>query len=222
VFAVRRVEAAGAAAAPLLALKVSVSATRADLSYEFEQMMVAGSAGHLPVVPIEADSLRFPTDTAGKYLGGGFLLRGVHAPFEVTSAARCASAFESLRALHAAGYTHGDARLPNLLATGPRSEPRWIDMRAAARGSCTAAQRADAAELAASVLETQALPPAVAFAMSALWGDGAGAGAADGGEGGGAAPPRDSYDLLASAVYAAAAAAGRRGRGRSSPGAEDA
>ena len=160
-FAVRYYAAApappGAPAPPPLALKVSCRASSADLSYEFEQAEAAVAAG-ASVVPVLARSLHIVVGDDGRDAGGGFLLRDVLEPFAVTSAARCAAAFASLQALHAAGIVHGDARLPNLLATGPRADAAWIDMRAAAAAGLAlpAAVRraADAETLAASILQT--------------------------------------------------------------------
>ena len=169
VFAVRR--AGTGAGAPPLALKASHTASRADLTYEFDRHVAAAAAG-APVVPIIADSLRFAVDAAGCHAGGGYLLRDVLSPFEATSAQRCAAAFGSLRALHVTGFVHGDARLPNLLAAGSRAPPLWIDMRAAAAGGTQAdARRADARTLAESILglpHAAALPPDVAEALAAV------------------------------------------------------
>jgi hypothetical protein len=82
--------------------------------------------------------------------------------------ALCDGAFEALRELHAAGFAHGDARLPNLMrragergadggvSAGRASSLVWVDMRLASAGDAlerpSAVQRADARTLAASLL----------------------------------------------------------------------
>ena len=74
----------------------------------------------------------------------------------ICSDAHCVAAFAALRKLHEAGFAHGDARLPNLLArqgADGQQQLLWIDLREAAEGTTLAsAQRADAEALAASVL----------------------------------------------------------------------
>jgi hypothetical protein len=115
-------------------------------------------------------------DAEGAHCGGGFLLRGVGARAVLDSAARCAAAFSSLRALHAAGFAHGDARLPNLVCVGPQL--LWIDLRQAAAGAAEAAQRADARTLAASalgVVQGGELPAPVRAALDGLPAGGAAA-----------------------------------------------
>jgi hypothetical protein len=148
--------AAEGAAAPLRALKASTALSRAELSYEFAALRRAADAG-APVVPVVPDSLVIFVDGAGEYGGGGFLLRDVCQRAAVDSRARCAAAFDALRALHDAGVAHGDARLPNLLVrcggAGGADELRWIDLReAAAADALPIAQRADARALALSVI----------------------------------------------------------------------
>jgi hypothetical protein len=144
--------AAEGAAAPH-ALKASATLSRADLEYEFSALERAAVAG-APVVPVVPGSLVFFVDGAGAHGGGGFLLRDVCERTELTSLARCAAAFAALRALHAAGFAHGDARLPNLVARGRSADAEllWIDLRAAAPGALAVAQRADARTLATSAL----------------------------------------------------------------------
>ena len=146
-----RVAAEGAGAAPPAALKVSTSLSRAELEYEFSTLLRAAAAG-APVVPAVADSLVIFVDGAsGAHRGGGFVLRDVCTRAVMSSGRRCKAAFASLHALHAAGFAHGDARLPNLVERG-NEEFLWIDMRAAGAGALAAAQRADARALAASTL----------------------------------------------------------------------
>jgi hypothetical protein len=168
-----RVAAAGEAG--LCALKASTVLSRAELDYEFTTMQRASLAG-APVVPVVAKSLVFLVDAEGAHCGGGFLLRGVGARAVLDSAARCAAAFSSLRALHAAGFAHGDARLPNLVCVGPQL--LWIDLRQAAAGAAEAAQRADARTLAASalgVVQGGELPAPVRAALDGLPAGGAAA-----------------------------------------------
>jgi aminoglycoside phosphotransferase len=160
------VAAEGSADAPF-ALKASTTLSRADLEYEFTTLQRAATAG-APVVPVVAGSLTSFFSAAGAHCGGGFLLRDVCTRVVLDTPARCTAVFAALRALHAAGFTHGDARLPNLLATrahGAGAELRWIDLREAAMGSIAIdlreaamgslapAQRADARSLAASALK---------------------------------------------------------------------
>ena len=92
-------------------------------------------------------------------------------PFgDASSEARCGAAFECLRALHGAGFAHGDARLPNLMADG--AALRWVDLREAVAGAPHEVMRCDAATLAASVLRLKgppyAFPAAVEGALGAL------------------------------------------------------
>ena len=97
----------------------------------------------------------------------------------------CDSAFDALRALHAAGFVHGDARLPNLLWRSGGGEDAggfangaslvWVDMRLATDGAAelpSAMQRADARTLAASLLgradAESEMPAAVEAAISCV------------------------------------------------------
>jgi hypothetical protein len=125
-----------------------------------------------PVVPLVwysgilvAGSLTVLRSEAGAYCGGGFLLRDVFQGAALDTGARLAAALEALRALHAAGLAHGDARLPKLVRRAEDCALLWIDPREAGGGgqgapegaqqraaALQAAQRADARALAASVL----------------------------------------------------------------------
>ena len=159
------------------ALKASTLLSAGELRYEFDTMQRAANAG-APVVPPVPDSLiTLVQDSTGRHCGGGFLLRGVCRRTTLGSAARHAEAFAALHDLHAAGFAHGDARLPNLL----RSEGGrllWVDFREGAddsggsgEGGMQAAQRADARTLAASLLgigQGGALPEAVLAALAAV------------------------------------------------------
>ena len=112
-------------------------------------------------------------DDRGTHRGGGFLLRDVCARAVLETPSRCAAAFAALRALHAAGFAHGDARLPNLVARGRGADAEllWIDLRMAAPGALAVAQCADARTLATSALGLQhgdALPARVEDALSSL------------------------------------------------------
>ena len=183
--------AAQAAGAPHAALKASTALSRADLEYEFSTLARAAGAG-APVVPVVADSLVIYVDgETGKHRGGGFLLRDVCVSAVLDSGARCTAAFASLRALHAAGFAHGDARLPNLVVRGhgAAAEFLWIDLRAAGEDAVAVAQRADARVLATSVLGVKqggVLPPPVAAAVACV---------PEGGD--------DAYKALAAAVWSA-------------------
>ena len=186
------VAAEGGAPAPL-ALKVSEKLSRAELEYEFSTLQRAAGAG-APVVPVVPDSLVVYVDDRGTHRGGGFLLRDVCARAVLETPSRCAAAFAALRALHAAGFAHGDARLPNLVVRGCGAgfELLWIDLREAAAGALAAAQRADAHALAASALgvaQGDELPARVDAALDCV---------PAGGEA--------AYDALAAAVWEAFAA----------------
>ena len=188
VFAVRRGGSAG-----LCALKASVVESRSALEYEF-RLMTAAAAASAPVAAVVPDSLLFLYDDAdGRYCGGGFLLAEVLGRVSTrTTWALCDSAFDALRALHAAGFVHGDARLPNLLWRGggvggegaggtSGASLVWVDMRLATGGASelpSAMQRADRRTLAASLLgrvdaETE-MPAAIEAAISRVpaWGAG--------------------------------------------------
>ena len=186
-----RVFCVAAEGAEALALKASTTLSRAELDYEFTMLARAAAAG-APVVPAVPDSLVFFVDAEGAYRGGGFLLRDVCTRAAADSRARVAAAFDALRALHAAGIVHGDARLPNLLVCGHGAGAglRWIDLReAAAADALAVAQRADARALAASVIgaaQGGALPARVDAALG---------GVPDGGE--------EGYAALAAAVWGA-------------------
>ena len=195
VFCVARRGVAGRAA-ELHALKASSSLSRAELAYEFQTLQKAAAA-RAPVVPVVADSLAYFVDDGGAYRGGGFLLRDVCARAALDSSARCTAAFAALGALHAAGFAHGDARLPNLLARKGVDGAGlvWIDLRAAAADTLAlaSAQRADGRTLAASVLGTapgDALPAPVAAALAAVPSGG-----------------KEAYEALAAAVWAVFGAA---------------
>ena len=164
------------------ALKASATLSRAELEYEFSALARA-EAADAPVVPVVPDSLTFFLDGAGSHCGGGFLLRDVGERVVLDSPARCTAAFAALHALHAAGFAHGDAQLPNLVALGRGADARllWIDLREAAAGALVAAQRADACTLAASALglpQGSALPERVEAAIHSVPGGGSAAYAA--------------------------------------------
>ena len=187
VFCVAQLTASGAA--ELRALKASTALSRGDLTYEFDTLARAARAG-APVVPVVDGSLAFFVDDAGEFCGGGYLLRDVCTRVDIDSPARCAAAFAALRALHALGFAHGDARVPNLLTrgSGARAELVWIDLRAATVDALDCAQRADGRTLAASVLGAapgSALPMPVDAALAAVPGGGSAA-----------------YTTLAAAVWA--------------------
>jgi hypothetical protein len=160
----------------LCALKASTQLSLGELRYEFDIMQRAAAAG-APVVPTVPDSLTLLVDVnTGSFCGGGFLLQGVCRRVTLGSSTRLAAkAFAVLRELHAAGFAHGDARLPNLLHSeldGGRL--LWIDMREGADGSGSgeeglqAAKRADVRTLAASMLGIEQggeLPGAVLAAL---------------------------------------------------------
>lgn len=103
------------------ALNASTAPSREDLEYEFDSLRAAAAAG-APVAPVIDDSLVvYSHRETDDYLGGGFVLRDVCERVVPASRARVnvRPAFAALRALHAAGFSHGDAmpqRLPNLVA----------------------------------------------------------------------------------------------------------
>jgi hypothetical protein len=159
VFAVRPTGDGGV----LRALKVSAALSKSALAYEFDVLRRAAALG-APVIDAVEGSLTFfeGGDEGGGgviYYGGGFLLQHVCERAAIRSDAHCVAAFAALRKLHEAGFAHGDARLPNLLArqgADGRQQLLWIDLRKAAEGTTLdAAQRADAEALTASVLKLQ-------------------------------------------------------------------
>ena len=157
VFAVRPAGDGGV----LRALKVSAALSKSALAYEFDVLRRAAAMG-APVIDAVEGSLTFfeGGDEGGGgviYYGGGFLLQHVCERASIRSDAHCVAAFAALCKLHEAGFAHGDARLPNLLArqgADGRQQLLWIDLRKAAEGTTLdAAQRADAEALATSVLK---------------------------------------------------------------------
>jgi len=115
----------GEAVGALRALKVSATLSRAELEHEFSTLQAAAAAG-APVVPDVEGSLRHVrlddgVHGGGAHGGGGVLLSDECARAVLTSCTRCKAAFRSLWALHAAGFVHGDARVPSLVLRG-RSE----------------------------------------------------------------------------------------------------
>jgi hypothetical protein len=58
-------------------------------------------------------------------LGGGYLLSAVGKPVDPTLRSTWQGAFSTLQVLHEKRFTHGDARLPNLLQVGDKF--LWID-----------------------------------------------------------------------------------------------
>ena len=172
-----RVFGVTAASGEPFALKASTRLSAAELRYEFDTMQRAAAADAPVVPPVPGSLTALVHGSTGLHCGGGFLLRGVCRRAVLGSAARQAEAFATLRELHAAGFAHGDARLPNLL----RSEGGrllWIDLREGAddsggsgEGGLQAAQRADARTLAASLLgigQGDELPEAVLAALAGV------------------------------------------------------
>jgi hypothetical protein len=155
------------------ALKASLLLSPAELHFEFETMQRAAEAG-APVVPTVPDSLMLLNDaSSGEFCGGGFLLRGVCRRAVLSSAALLAEAFAALHELHAAGFVHGDARLPNLLhSEAAGGKMLWVDLRAGSwqrDSGLVAAQRSDALTLATSALGVEqggGLPEAVLAALA--------------------------------------------------------
>ena len=189
------------------ALKASLTLQRSELEFEYGLMKRAAAAG-APVVDVVEGSLTFlyregSEDAHGEgsedaYGGGGFLLRDVCKPVQVTSLEHCTAAFDALYQLHAAGFVHGDARLPNLVfgpvkgagvseapggegsgaggrggSSGARSRSAmlWIDLRESECETLPFNQRADARSLAASVLHARLstfLPDSVEAALEVV------------------------------------------------------
>jgi tRNA A-37 threonylcarbamoyl transferase component Bud32 len=102
------------------------------------------------VAPVLGSFCSIFCSTSERYLGSGYLMHEVLQPSPpITSLLRCKRVFEALAALHAKGFPHGDARLPNLLQRSS-GELAWIDVRSPTQ--CPAAFAADREVLAASVL----------------------------------------------------------------------
>lgn len=134
----------------------SVSATRVALESEFSLMSKAVAAG-APVAAVVENSLTLCVSESGQYLGGGYLLADVLAPV-TSNRSTCAEIIASLKALHSAGFVHGDARLPNLMKHADGSLV-WIDFRdsfiesdGGDSGLLTLSMRRDARTLVASML----------------------------------------------------------------------
>jgi hypothetical protein len=160
VFCVQQRRAGSAAQPQRLALKVCTAASGSDLTVEFATLQAAFSRG-APVARLVPGTLQllYSSGAAGSrvFLGSGYLLAEVLQPLApVASQQRCREVFAALAALHAAGFAHGDARMPNLLARelsdsgGEGQQLVWIDMRLELCSSDALA--ADAEQLALSVL----------------------------------------------------------------------
>ena len=100
----------------------------------------------------------------------------------MTKYEHCDAAFAALCALHATGFAHGDARLPNLLTCVRDKELKlvWIDLRLAVGDLVAATQRGDASTLAASILGIRrekgcVLPAPIEAALLQIPGGGAAA-----------------------------------------------
>jgi hypothetical protein len=162
----RVAEAGAPALEELRALKVSTSLSRGDLEHEIATLRAAANAG-APVVPPVDSSLRYFRNIDGGALGGGgFLLQHVCLRAKLDSQASCAAAFRALRKLHAAGFAHGDARVPNLVQH--KRDFLWIDMRESAADSLAEALHNDAQTLAASALRCPLSPELHASVLVAL------------------------------------------------------
>jgi hypothetical protein len=162
----RVAEAGAPALEELRALKVSTSLSRGDLEHEIATLRAAANAG-APVVPPVDSSLRYFRNIDGGALGGGgFLLQHVCLRAKLDSQASCAAAFRALRKLHAAGFAHGDARVPNLVQY--KRDFLWIDMRESAADSLAEALHNDAQTLAASALRCPLSPELHASVLVAL------------------------------------------------------
>jgi len=138
VFAVAQVGAAGGvgdATSPPRALKVVLARTNGAVlavDSEFNRLRTAAERGAPVVAPVPGSLRLYDASENDGGLeagvgGAGYLLEHVGAPCKITTAARCAAAFESLAALHRCGLVHGDARLPNLLVMQD-GHLAWIDL----------------------------------------------------------------------------------------------
>ena len=184
--------AAAAAAAPqqLLALKVSSRVPRGELALEFGALAAAAACGAPVAAPVPGSHVNIFKPDSGQYLGGGYLLAEVMEPAPpITSLQRCRKAFGALAALHAKGFPHGDARLPNLLQRGSGGLA-WVDLGAPKPGA--PAYAADREVLVASVLGAALQWRAQVQVAAALEAAAQALGAA-----------ATNYDALAAAVYEA-------------------
>ena len=162
----RVAEAGAPALEELRALKVSTSLSRGDLEHEIATLRAAANAG-APVVPPVDSSLRYFRNIDGAALGGGgFLLQHVCLRAKLDSQASCLAAFRALHRLHAAGFAHGDARVPNLVQH--KRDFLWIDMRESAAVSLAEALHDDARTLAESALRCPLIPELHAPVFAAL------------------------------------------------------
>lgn len=133
--------------APVLALKVVLAGEEARqllVQSEYLRQMQAANDGAPVVAPVEGSFQRVV------HLGAAYLLSSVGAPIKL-SQATCLSAFQALKALHCAGWCHGDARVANLVADSGGAL-RWIDMAFAERYTTKGAST-DAWALATSIAE---------------------------------------------------------------------
>jgi hypothetical protein len=115
---------------PQMALKVVVGAGKASkLRDEFEiNQQVAASAPHAAFVK----ATRFSRATASIASGGaGMLMEEVGEPVAPKDHRNLARALHALSDLHRAGFTHGSARLDNLVECGGRL--KWCDLQRAKR-----------------------------------------------------------------------------------------
>ena len=176
VFAVGARDAGGSVA--LRALKLVLAPQTLLVAEEYARMRaVAAAAGDVVIAPVEGSLV---TDD----LGGGFLLERVGTSVDARTRGACRGAFAALARLHAAGATHGDARLPNLLRVDDGGL-RWIDLLNdfEERGEAVFQHlaREDAELLARSALRAAApatLPGSVRDALDAYAGGSAAAAAA--------------------------------------------
>jgi len=165
----------------------SVTASRAMLESEFRLISGARESG-APVANVMDDSLKFYYNSEnGLYLGGGYLLADVLTPV-FADRANCTAVVRALKALHDAGYVHGDARLQNLMCSADGTL-LWIDFResfiSAQSAALDTSRLRDAKTLARSILglsSADELPGNVTLALSIL------------------SDAAESYDALASAI----------------------
>jgi tRNA A-37 threonylcarbamoyl transferase component Bud32 len=150
----------------LRALKVSTSLSRGELEHEIATLRAAADAGAPVVPPVDSSLRHFCRIDGGTLSGGGFLLQHVCSRAKLDSQASCAAAFRALRKLHAAGFVHGDARVPNLVQY--KRDFLWIDMRESAADSLDEALHNDAQTLAASALRCPLSPELHAPVLVAL------------------------------------------------------
>ena len=125
------------------ALKIVLPLNRGQLEQEFQQLSLISR--EQPTAPVVTVSNYFRCE-----FGAGYVLEPVGVCVEEEKEINVNEVFSVLQALHQSTFTHGDARLANLIRTNRRL--LWIDFIASRRSATKREFQADCFQLAASVL----------------------------------------------------------------------